>query len=394
MLEKNWIYNPGLSTDIPSVFKKKFVLSDGVRVASLRITSLGAYEAVMNGQRVGEFYLAPGWTDYKRTQMQEYDVTGLLKKGENELTVTVGGGWYHNPFLFSIYHERIATIRIGTGIGKPCLQDFYINNPNAVTLSLKIETGDGRVTEIITDETWETGTGPVLFSGIYDGEIYDARLTDAFTGNAKKLENAGAPVIPDLGDSEEAKAAFRNALKYEKEFETDWTIRDFSPIRIVPQEGEEIRVLDSLPAQKIFRTPKGELIVDFGQEVTGSVIYQGKANAGDVVDLSFSEVFDKDGNFYNENYRSAKCQYHYICKDGENEYTSHFTFYGFRYIRVNEFPGGTDNVKPENFRATLISSNLRRTGKVETSNPLLNRLIENIFWGQIDNYLDVPTDCP
>ena len=118
------------------------------------------------------------------------------------------------------------------------------------------------------------------------------------------------------------------------------------------------------------------------------------AKAGDCVDLSFAEVMDKEGNFYTENYRGAKAQYHYICKDGVQTWHPSLTFYGFRYIRVNAFPGGVSAAKPEDFTAIAVHSDMKRTGFLSSSNPLLNQLFSNIIWGQKGNFLDVPTDCP
>ena len=135
-------------------------------------------------------------------------------------------------------------------------------------------------------------------------------------------------------------------------------------------------------------------MLDFGQNLTGYVELSVDAKAGDCVDLSFAEVMDKEGNFYTENYRGAKAQYHYICKDGVQTWHPELTFYGFRYIRVNAFPGGTEAAKPENFTAIAVHSEMKRTGFLSSSNPLLNQLFSNIIWGQKDNFLDVPTDCP
>ena len=135
-------------------------------------------------------------------------------------------------------------------------------------------------------------------------------------------------------------------------------------------------------------------MIDFGQEVTGYVESTLEGNDGDVLDLSFAEVIDKEGNFYTENYRSAKAQYRYICRDGKQTYKPKLTFWGFRYIRINEFPGGTDRVTPDTFTAIAVYSDMKRTGYLRCSNPKLNQLFSNIIWGQKGNFVDVPTDCP
>ncbi|HCS72820.1 MAG TPA: alfa-L-rhamnosidase, partial [Clostridiales bacterium] len=158
--------------------------------------------------------------------------------------------------------------------------------------------------------------------------------------------------------------------------------------------GEVIRAQERLAAARIFLTPKGETLVDFGQVVTGHVKVEVDAGKGDVVDLSFGEVLDREGNFYNDNYRNAKCQYHYICRDGKQAFEPQMTFYGFRYIRVNCFPGGVKAVTPDSFTAVAVNSDMKRTGCLTCSDPLLNRFFDNVIWGQKGNFLDVPTDCP
>ena len=144
----------------------------------------------------------------------------------------------------------------------------------------------------------------------------------------------------------------------------------------------------------MFVTPKGETVIDFGQNLTGYVETVLEGKAGDVLDLSFAEVMDADGNFYTDNYRSAKAIHRYICTDGKQTHKPKLTFWGFRYIRVNEFPGGIDKVTPEAFTAIVLHSEMKRIGYLESSNPKLNQLFKNVVWGQKGNFVDVPTDCP
>mgnify|MGYP000597506402 CR=1 FL=1 len=172
------------------------------------------------------------------------------------------------------------------------------------------------------------------------------------------------------------------------------TIFDGPTDTLILQQGEEVCEQERLAVKKVFVTPNGETVLDFGQNMTGYVELFVNAKAGDCVDLSFAEVMDKEGNFYTENYRGAKAQYHYICSDGVQTWHPSLTFYGFRYIRINDFPGGIDCVKPENFTAITVHSNMKRTGFLSSSNTLLNQLFSNIIWGQKGNFLDVPTDCP
>lgn len=163
---------------------------------------------------------------------------------------------------------------------------------------------------------------------------------------------------------------------------------------LIPQEGVEIHEQERISPSGIFTTPAGETVVDFGQELTGYVELSVDAKCGDVIALSHAEVMDRDGNFYTENYRAAKAKLHYICCDGRQTWHPHFTFFGFRYIRIDAFPGGAALVKPENFTAIVVHSEMKRTGHLSCSDPFLNQLFSNIIWGQKGNFVDVPTDCP
>ena len=337
-----WIRPANEPGDPAAVFGTSFVSEKTVSQATLTITAMGVYEAKINGRRVGKFVLAPGWTSYhKRLQYQEYDVTDLLTDGKNEIEVTVGSGWYHGHmpgFSGSAYQKELRT------------------RPLGLTAQMALTFDDGSSQIFSTDETWKVSDGPVRFSDIYDGEIYDASK------------------LPAL--------------------DQDVAVFDGPTDTLIPQEGEEVHEQERLAVKNIFITPKGETVLDFGQNLTGYVELSVTAKSGDCVDLSFAEVMDKEGNFYTENYRSAKAQYHYICKDGAQTWHPLLTFYGFRYIRINAFPGGVDAVKPENFTAIAVYSDMKRTGFLSSSNPLLNQLFSNIIWGQKDNFLDVPTDCP
>ncbi len=339
--DAKWIHPDHDMGECAPVFCKAFSADAPVECATLRITALGVYEAILNGKRVGEFVLAPGWTVYqKRLQVQSYDVTDMLR-GQNELRVTVGKGWYRGRIPFwevegDLYAQRTS--------------------PSGLIAEVCITYRDGRQETFGTDETWAAAESPVRFSDLYDGEICDGAF---------------------------APEAFTPAVCFDGPSHT-----------LIEQEGEEIREQERLTPCRIFRTPKGETVGDFGQNLTGYVETAVEAKLHDCVDLSFAEVLDRDGNFYTDNYRSAKAQYRYLCREGKQTYKPHLTFWGFRYIRVNEFPGGAEKAKMENFTAIAVHSQLRRTGWLSSSNPLLNQLFDNVIWGQKGNFLDVPTDCP
>lgn len=323
------------------LFSTEFSLARKVQNAVLYVTALGVYEARINDSRVGEFVLAPGWTTYqKRLQYQAYDVTDMLGEN-NRLEVLVERGWYRSRLVGwqdSSYMNELRT------------------NPPAVLAQLEISYEDGSTQTILSDESWSAAGSSVLLSDIYDGEIYDASIEHSSRGSVRIFDGP---------------------------FQT-----------LIPQQGEEIREQERLAAAAVLVTPKGETVIDFGQNLTGYVELSLTAEKGQVVDLSFAEVLDKEGNFYTENYRSAKAQYRYTCCDGFQTYHPKLTFYGFRYIRINEFPGGVDKVDPACFTAIAVHSHLKRTGYLRCSNEKLNQLFDNIIWGQKGNFVDVPTDCP
>ena len=341
--EMKWIIPEKDMGDVVPRFIKDFSAGKNVESAWLTITCLGVYEARLNSKRVGEYIMAPGWTTYgKRLQYQVYDVTDLLKDGEeNHLEILVGKGWYRSRLV---------------GWQESQIQEGFRKNPAGLLLELEINYTNGSYDRIVTDESWLTEESEVRFSEIYDGEIYDA----SFKASERK-----------------------NAVVFDGPDET-----------LIEQEGEEIHEIERLFVKRIYTTPAGETVIDFGQEITGYVQISVDAKEGETVDLSFGEMPDKDGNFYNDNYRSAKAMYHYTCRNGKQTYKPLLTFYGFRYVRVNEFPGGVSNAKKENFTAIVVQSDMKRTGYIETSDPLLNRLVSNAVWSQKCNFLDIPTDCP
>ena len=300
---------------------------------------MGVYEASLNGSRVGDFILAPGWTVYqKRLQVQQYELR--IRPGqENELTVLVGKGWYRG---------RLSGCLPGQN-GNAVL-------PAALTAELTLRYPDGHTDTICTDASWQTAESAVRFSELYDGETYDAA--------------------------------------FEPSVWTPAALYDGPTDTLIEQQGEPVREQERIAPARIFKTPAGEIVVDFGQNLTGYVEIALDGVKGEAVELSHAEVLDKNGNFYTENYRSAKAKYLYFCKDGAQRYKPKLTFYGFRYIRVDRFPCGAETAAPENFTAIAVHSDMKRTGYLSCSDPLLNKLFENVIWGQKSNFLDVPTDCP
>lgn len=327
MLKADWIlpsYNMG---KVCPLFRKDFCIEGEIDSAFLYVTARGVYEAVLNGQRVGDFIMAPGWTSYhNRLQVQTYDVTALLKQ-ENILILQLAEGWYWR---------------------------LKKRQPKAIIAQLHIVFTDGTFQDIGTDESWLVAESNLRFCHLYDGIVYDAAHTPVF-------------------DTTAAIAA------------------DNTQNLLIAQEGEAVKEQERLSVKEVIITPKGETVLDFGQNMTGYLEITADAKEGDELSFSFGEILDKDGNFYNENYRSAKSLYKYICRNGKQTYKPTLTFYGFRYVRVDSYPTAVD---PNNFTAIVVHSELKRTGFIESSDPLLNQLFSNILWSQKDNFLDIPTDCP
>lgn len=335
MLERSeWIKGCEKNLRGGTVYLKNFRCAAKAEKAILKITALGVYEVKLNGERVGDFILAPGWTSYlNRLQVQSYDVTNLLKT-ENSLEVTVGQGW-----------RAIANKRDGS--------DFLGYRDTALIAELTIVYADGTAESIVTDSSWTARESKLRYTNIYDGDIYDATF---------KAGSARHCICVDL----------------EKDM-------------LIPQEGEKIVEQERMPALQIIKTPAGETVIDFGQNMTGYVEFRIKGTPGAQATISHGETLDRDGNFYNANYRSADAQIKFICDGEEHTYKSALTFFGFRYIRLENWP---DEVKKENFTAIVVHSNIRRTGYFECSDETVNKLFKNIIWGQKSNFLDVPTDCP
>ena len=305
--------------------ERKFRASGAAKV-TLRATALGVYFAEVNGERVGDAYLAPGWTSYNKTlQVQEYDITPLVKEGENILSLTVNEGWYCGALTW----ER--------------KRDTYGKQP-AVCADL---VADGKRI-LSTDESWSARESFIRESGIYDGETQD------FTAERKPL----APV----------------AVAFDKK-------------ALVPQMCELVRTVERIPVKEVIRTPKGELVYDFGQNLAGVVEVKTPADFDGTLTLRHAEIL-VNGNFYTENLRGAKATDTFTCR-GAHTLSAEFTFHGFRYLKVE----GAD-LPAENITALVRHTDMKRTGYMQTDNARFQRLYENVIWGQRGNFVDIPTDCP
>jgi len=325
--------------------RKEFVASKSIQSARVYVTSLGLYQLFLNGKKVGNDLFTPGWTSFnKRLQYQTYDVTAMLGK-KNAIGAILGEGWYKG---------RLAWEKN---------RDIY-GKKKALLVQLVIHYTDGTSQTIVSDKDWKVSDGPILQASIYDGEIYDARL------EKEGWLSAG------FDDSK-----WTNALPIEH-----------SKDMLVAPQGVPVKAIEEIKPIRIFTTPKGETVLDMGQNMVGWVRLKVSGKKGDQVTIKFAEVLDKAGNFYTDNLRSAKSTDIYILKgQGEETFEPHFTFHGFRYVKLEGFPG-TPELR--NVIGIVIHSDMKPTGTFSCSDSLINKLQKNIQWGQKGNFLDVPTDCP
>ncbi len=345
-----WISAPAaVLTESPEqspLLRRTFETRSGIRQARIYATALGLYELELNGNRVGDSYFTPGWTSYNhRLQVQTYDVTELLQEGSNVIGAMLGKGWYNGNLAWQ--HQK----------------NIY-GDQNALFMQINIEYEDETLEIIATDGQWRASGSPILMSELYHGETYDARLeqsgwskTEFDDSSWKTVERIDHPI--DM---------------------------------LIAQENEPVRKAEEIKPVVLITTPKGETVLDFGQNMVGWVRFTVRGEAGSEIEIHHAEVLDKDGNFYTENMRSAKVTIQYTLKGGEGEtYEPRFTFQGFRYIRLTGF---SEPIQLNDFTGIVLHSDMMATGTFECSDPLINQLQHNIKWGLKGNFLDVPTDCP
>jgi len=327
------------------VLRKGFTLSKAVVSARLYATSLGLYEMELNGHRVGDDVLTPGWTSYnKRLQYQVYDVTAMVKKGENGIGATLGEGWYRG--------------QIG-----PKGTDYY-GSRLALIAQLRVTYADGSTETVVTDKTWKASTGPIVSSTIYDGETHDARLDKTGWSEAGYNDHGWAGV---------------RVLEHSKD-------------TLVAQEGPAAKRQGEVRPLAMLRAPDGNTIFDMGQNMVGWLRLKVRGPAGTTVTLRDAEVLNKDGSLYLDNLRSAKETLTYTLKGGGDEvFEPHFTYQGFRYVEVAGYPG---ELTLGSLTGVAVYADMAAAGSWESWDGRLNRLEQNIVWSQKGNFVVVPTDCP
>lgn len=323
-------------------FKKQFA-AQNIAKARLYITACGLYEAKINGQRVGNFVLAPGHTDYtKRIQLQTYDVAKLLKNGENDITVELADGWYRGS------------------CGAWGLKNQY-GTQTKLYAQLEITDKTGKVTIVGTDKTWAwSNDGKIRFADNKDGEVVEAWRVPSYSGFAK---------------------------------ETKCDVMPVSSNNVPVTEHERFTV------KQVITTPGGAKVLDFGQNIAGYISFALTAKRGQKIKLRFGEMFDENGEFTQKNFQCANKKrtkvtplqrIEYFCKDGLNEYKTKFAIFGFQYVLIES----DAEWKKEDFTAIAVYSDMEETLSFDSSNELLNKLVEATRWSAKNNHADVPTDCP
>ncbi|MGI4787542.1 MAG: family 78 glycoside hydrolase catalytic domain [Janthinobacterium lividum] len=416
--------------------RKSFIVGKPVKQATIFATARGVYELHLNGAKLGDAVLAPGWTDYnKRIEYQAYDVTAALHPGANMIGAIVGDGWYSGYVGFS--RQR----------------NLYGSRP-ALRLQMDITYTDGTHQVVMTDGTWRGRTGPITYSDMLQGESYDARAELTGWDRAGSAASGWQPVstasaiIPSTQVSVTATLASMvknntlsvtagNELAGDPAYNTVKKLRvnytlggvphtqivnekemveipgpgekpgklvirsavygaldDMSgPVAMVATVGPPVRVTQYMPTRKITQPTPGTYLIDIGQNMVGWVRLKVQGAAGTRVRMRFAEVLNPDGNIYTANLRSAHATDTYVCRGGGKVETfePHFTFHGFRYVEVTGYPGtpGMDAIT-----GCVIGSDTPVSGIFTCSQPMVNQLVSNINWGQRGNFISVPTDCP
>ena len=338
--QARWI-EPAVSDDLAAMFRRTFRVTKPVAEATVYVTAHGIYEASVNGHRVSDDLLTPGWTAYKkRLQYQAYDITPLVVRGDNAIGVTVAKGWWLSKLPWS--------------------REFNYGDKYGLLAQIVLRYKDGTKEVIATDDTWRASTGEVSYGNLYDGETIDLN---------RRQKGWDTPSFDD--------ASWASVQ-----------VADTSLDNLTASVSPAVRVIETFKPVKIFTTPSGARVIDFGQNISGRERVRLR---GDTVRIYHSEILEK-GEFFTRNLRKAKALSTYILSgEGEEWLAPRFAFYGFRYIKVEGIDG---ELNPEDFVAEAISSATPENGTFVSSDSLINRLQSNIKWGMLDNFVDIPTDCP
>ncbi|MGV8880924.1 MAG: family 78 glycoside hydrolase catalytic domain [Rhodoglobus sp.] len=346
----SWPEDPESDVRRPPLVRREFATSGAIVKARLYATAHGLYEVELNGTRVGDDALSPGWTVYgERLRYYTYDVTELLVDGANAIGSWLGDGWYRG--------------RLGWRGG---FRNLFGSDLSLIA-QLEITYTDGRRETIATDESWRASTGPIVASGLYDGETYDARDEQLGWSSAGFDDAAWSPVA----------VGTRN------------------PATLVAPQGPPVRCTQEVTAVSVLTTPSGKKVLDLGQNLVGRLRIRVSGAAGETVTIRTAEVM-QHGEIYTRPLREAKSTDVYtLSGNGTEEWEPRFTIHGFRYAEITGWPGDIEAaVAAGDIVARVYHTDMERTGWFDSSNPSVNRLHENVLWGMRGNFVDLPTDCP
>jgi len=336
----------------PRYFRREFTAPKAVTRARVYATALGLYELWLNGSRVGDEHLTPGWTDYgKRVQVQTYDVTSLVKTGANALGAILADGWFGGKVGF-----RGQLHSFGAG-------------PDQLRVQLELEYDDGSKDTLATDSNWKFADGPIQSADLLDGETYDARL--------------------ELGD-------WSKAPYDDSKWQAVSVVADDPARKTVADATSPVIVAGERKPMTVKTLKPGVFIYDFGQNLVGWARLSVMGLAGTALQMRFAEVLNPDGSLYTDNLRSAKATDRYYLRGGATEtFEPRFTTHGFRYLELSgDIAGLSATPDLTTVTAIIAHSDTPLTNTFQTSSDLVNQLESNIVWGQLDNFVSVPTDCP
>jgi alpha-L-rhamnosidase len=346
----NWQEAASSDDRRPPLVRREFTVAGSPIKARLYVSAHGLYEVELNGARVGREAMAPGWTAYgSRLRYFTYDVSDLVCQGANAIGAWLGDGWYRG--------------RLGWGEGR---RNVYGQDIGLIA-QVEVSTADGAVLVIATDGTWRASVGPIMSSGLYDGESYDAREEQEGWSCAGFDDSKWGPVAVGRRD----------------------------PSTLVAADGPPVRCTQQLAPVEVLRTPSGKIVLDLGQNLVGRIRFRATGERGRLITLSTAEVM-QDGEICTRPLRQAKSRDMYVMAGrGVEEWEPRFTLHGFRYVQVDGWPGDIRaDVRNGNLVARVYHTDMERTGWFECSDALVNRLHENVVWGMRGNFVDVPTDCP
>ncbi len=370
-------------------YRKEFSIDKAVRRATVFTTALGIYELHLNGNRVGDALFAPGWTDYhQRAYYQTYDVTRLLKQDTNAIGTWVAGGWYSGYVGFGLQ----------AGLGTEQVGRYTYGKTPSVMVQLEIEYEDGSRVTVNSDDTWRvTGEGPIREADLLMGETFDAtKITEGWTEVGFDDSDWEHAIRADEnGDPEANFYEYNNPNKQEEQPQNRARPihLGFKRPRLQAFPGVPVRRIQEIPCVDVIDRGEDTYIFDLGQNIAGVAKLKITGPQGHRVHLRFGEMLHPDGRLMTENLRKARAQDCYVCKgDPAGEvYTPRFTFHGFQYVEVSNFPG---EPQKDTITGLVVHSDTPLASSFECSDPTINQLYKNIVWTQRANFIDVPTDCP